>query len=224
MKVLVVDDDPAISGSLRRVLQMEGYEVSVRDTATGCLAEVRAWRPDLILLDIMMPGGMTGLDALRILRKETDLPVILITAYSEDAYKVLGLEYADDYLVKPFSMPEMLGRIRAVMRRARLNSARTAVVEVGDLRIDTETREVTLGGRIIPLTPKEFDILLVLASRPNRVFTRDELSERVWGPNEYVDPRTLAVHIGTLRRKLADDPKRPSRVLTVRGVGFRLGA
>jgi DNA-binding response OmpR family regulator len=224
MKVLVADDDPVITESLRRVLQMEGYEVSVRSSATGCLAEVRAWRPDLILLDIMMPGGMTGLDALRIMRKETDLPVILITGHSEDAYKVLGLEYADDYLVKPFSMPEMLGRIRAVMRRARPNSERVAVVEAGDLRIEPETRQVTLAGQSVPLTPKEFDILLVLASRPNRVFTRDEIAERVWGPDEYVDPRTLAVHIGSLRRKLADDPKSPSRIMTIRGVGFRLAA
>jgi two-component system response regulator MtrA len=224
MKVLVVDDEPVITDPIRTVLQMEGYQVCVRATAAACLVAVRTWRPDLILLDIMMPGGMTGLDALRIIRQETDLPVILITARSEDAYKVLGLEYADDYLVKPFTMPEMLSRIRAVMRRVHPRPAREATIEAGDLRIDLDARLVTLAGRVISLTPKEFDILLTLASRPNRVFTHEELAERAWGPNEYVSPRTLAVHVGAVRRKLGGGAGRPSPILTVRGVGFRFVA
>ena len=132
--------------------------------------------------------GMTGLDALRIIRQETDLPVILITGRSEDAYKVLGLEYADDYLVKPFTMPEMLSRIRAVMRRVHPRPAREATIEAGDLRIDLDARLVTLAGRVISLTPKEFDILLTLASRPNRVFTHEELAERAWGTQRIRQP------------------------------------
>ena len=223
MKVLVVDDDPVVTEAIQSVLRMEGYEVAVRNNGAGCIAEARAWRPDLVLLDIMMPGRMSGLDVLRVLRRDSDLPVILISARAEDSYKVLGLEYADDYLVKPFSMPEMLGRIRAVMRRAapRAPAEPTHLTPAGDLRINTETREVTHGKRQLTLTPLEFALLRVLAARPGRVFPRDELIAQVWGADVYVDPRTLAVHIRALRRKLEDDPARPEHLLTVRGVGFR---
>ncbi len=222
MRVLVVDDEHNITGFLSVSLSREGHEVRVGYSAEEFLRQARAFHPDIILLDIMMPGEMSGLDALRLLRRESDVPVILITAKGEEVDKVLGLEYADDYVVKPFGVPEILARMRAVLRRARPHpEAPAGPIRAGDLLINPETREASFAGRLLPLTLTEYGILSALAAHPGRVFPRDELVERVWGPDVYVDPRTLDVHIRSLRRKLEPDPAEPAHLLTVRGVGFR---
>lgn len=222
-KVLVVDDECNITQVLRAALSREGYDVRLGNDAEEFLRLTRAWRPDIILLDIMMPGEMSGLDALRLLRRESDVPVILVSARDEEADRVLGLEYADDYIVKPFRMPETLARVRAVLRRIRSKPAGKihSPIRAGDLCIDLETREVTCGGRLLQLTLTEFGILSALAAHPSRVLSRDELIASVWGPDVYIDPRTLDVHIRALRRKLERDPAAPEHLITVRGIGYR---
>jgi DNA-binding response OmpR family regulator len=225
-KILVVDDERNITEFLRAALAREGYEVRLGFSAEDFLRQVRAWRPDLVLLDIMMPGEMSGLDALRLLRRDSDVPVILVTAKAEEAEKVLGLEYADDYVTKPFGVPEMLARLRAVLRRARPRTDERAEEPIlaGDLRIDPQTREVLFAGQTLGLTLTEYGLLSTLAAHPGRVFPREELIARVWGQDVYVDPRTLDVHIRSLRRKLEPDPAAPQYLLTVRGVGYRWAA
>ena len=223
MHVLVVDDDSLITEALRDALATEGYIIRTAHDAAGCLSEARTWRPDIILLDIMMPGGMTGLDALRILRRESNVPVILMSARGRDHDKVLGLEYADDYVVKPFSSVEILARVRAVMRRTstRHPEEPAGTIVVGDLTINAQTHEVHRDGRAVSLTPTEFRVLLVLTGRAGRLYTRQELIAGVWGGSTLVDPKALDVHIHGLRHKIEADPSNPAHVVNVRGEGFR---
>lgn len=224
MKVLIVDDDDIITDALQEALERDSMEVRAAHDAEGFLAVARAWNPDMVLLDIEMPGSMTGLDALRMLRRESNVPVLLITGRAGDADKALGLEYADDYMVKPVSIVELRARIRAVLRRTSQQAGEKEerrVLYVGDLMVDLDAHEASFAGRALTLTATEFKILSVLAGSAGRVYPRDELIERVWGPGTYIDPHALDVHIGSLRRKLEPDPSCPAHLQTLRGVGFR---
>ncbi|WP_293951379.1 MtrAB system response regulator MtrA [uncultured Corynebacterium sp.] len=220
-KILVVDDDPAISEMLTIVLSAEGFDtVAVTD---GALAVETAQRehPDLILLDLMLPG-MNGIDICRAIRQESAVPIIMLTAKTDTVDVVLGLESgADDYVNKPFKAKELVARIRARLRRTDDEPAET--LEVGDLSIDVPGHTVKRGDEEISLTPLEFDLLLELARKPQQVFTREELLGKVWGYRHASDTRLVNVHVQRLRAKIEKDPENPQIVLTVRGVGYKTG-
>lgn len=220
-KILVVDDDPAISEMLTIVLSAEGFDtVAVTD---GALAVETASReqPDLILLDLMLPG-MNGIDICRLIRQESSVPIIMLTAKTDTVDVVLGLESgADDYVNKPFKAKELVARIRARLR-ATVDEP-SEILEVGDLSIDVPAHTVKRNGAEISLTPLEFDLLLELARRPQQVFTREELLGKVWGYRHASDTRLVNVHVQRLRAKIEKDPENPQIVLTVRGVGYKTG-
>ena len=220
-KILVVDDDPAISEMLTIVLSAEGFDtVAVTD---GALAVETAEReqPDLILLDLMLPG-MNGIDICRAIRQDSAVPIIMLTAKTDTVDVVLGLESgADDYVNKPFKAKELVARIRARLRRTDDEPAET--LEVGDLTIDVPGHTVKRGDAEISLTPLEFDLLLELARKPQQVFTREELLGKVWGYRHASDTRLVNVHVQRLRAKIEKDPENPQIVLTVRGVGYKTG-
>jgi DNA-binding response OmpR family regulator len=214
-RVLVVEDDPGIAGPLVRGLRRDGYDAHGVDTGRAALAFSPA--PDVVLLDLGLPD-VDGTEICRILRDRSDTAIIVVTARGEEADRVAALdEGADDYLVKPFGLAELLARIRAVLRRTRPPEARTLVH--GPLTVDTRTRKVTVGDAEIALTPKEFDILHCLAGDPGRVVTRQEILERAWDAHWYGPTKVLDVHMAALRRKLGI----PGLVETVYGRGFRLG-
>lgn len=219
--VLVVDDEPMVLEVVSRYLEREGFRV---DTATdgGQAARLLKDRPpDLVVLDLMIPQ-IDGLDLLQEIRRDGDLPVIVLTAKGDEGDRVLGLELgADDYVVKPFSPRELAARVRSVLRRSRspLSDARMVF---GALRIDPATREVAVEGRVVELTAREFDLLAFLASSPRQVFSRGQLLDRVWGSSlEWQDPSTVTVHIGRIRHKIEPDPQEPRWIGTVWGVGYR---
>ncbi|MGE0877963.1 MAG: response regulator [Acidimicrobiia bacterium] len=221
--VLVVDDEPMVREVVTTYLELDGLRVHEAADGESALRAIAAYRPDLVVLDVMLPGT-DGLTVLRHLRAEGDTPVILLTARTDEIDRVLGLELgADDYVVKPFSARELTVRVRNVLRRTMNTTASAADTVVhGDLRIDTRSREVHIAGRTIELTPKEFELLRVLAAEPRRVFSRRQLLEQVWGSApEYQDPATVTVHVGRLRQKIEHDPDEPTRITTVWGVGYR---
>ncbi len=220
-KILVVDDDPAISEMLTIVLESEGFEpVPVMD-GNEAVGAARAQQPDLILLDLMLPG-MNGVDICRAIRLESSVPIIMLTAKTDTVDVVLGLESgADDYITKPFKPKELVARIRARLRRTDTNP--TEILEVGDLTIDVPEHTVKRGEEEIALTPLEFDLLLELARKPRQVHTREELLESVWGYRHASDTRLVNVHVQRLRAKIEKDPENPQIVLTVRGVGYKTG-
>jgi len=221
--VLVVDDEPMVREVVARYLRRDGLRVEEAADGAGALAWLSAHRPDLVVLDIMLPGT-DGLTILRRLRAEGDIPVILLTARTEEADRVLGLELgADDYVVKPFSPRELAARVRTVLRRSGSPAAPSGGPLVyGSLRIDPATREVHVDGRPVALTVKEFDLLHALARSPRTVFSRRQLLAEVWdSAPEYQDPATVTVHVGRLRQKLETDPDEPRWITTARGVGYR---
>ncbi|QPK79688.1 response regulator transcription factor [Corynebacterium lizhenjunii] len=221
-KILVVDDDPAISEMLTIVLEAEGMEpIPVTDGAQA-VPEFEAHQPDLVLLDLMLPG-MNGVDICRAIRRDSAVPIVMLTAKTDTVDVVLGLESgADDYITKPFKPKELVARIRARLRRT--DAAAQEVLEVGDLLIDVPEHTVTrVGGEEISLTPLEFDLLLEMARRPGQVHTREELLESVWGYRHASDTRLVNVHVQRLRAKIEHDPEDPQIVLTVRGVGYKTG-
>lgn len=224
-QILVVDDDALLRRSLAFNLEQAGYTVRTAATAEDALAMAEQTRPDLVLLDIGLPG-MDGLDALRRLR-EGDLPVIFVTARRRELDEVLGLELgADDYVTKPFQLDILLARIKAVLRRsAEVQPAErreTAPLQVGDLLIDPAAHTVTASDRQIDLTPREFDLLMALARQAGHVLSIDELLARVWGAEFEGEPQVVYVHIRWLREKLEADPANPERIVTVRGLGYKL--
>ena len=222
MKVLVVDDEPPIVEAVAYNLQKEGYTVLTAGDAEEAFRLFHAEEPDLIILDIMLPGA-SGLDLCRRLRRDSAVPVILLTARAEETDRVVGLELgADDYVTKPFSMKELMARVRSVLRRATgaLDTARHPIV-VGDLTIDPILHEVRVRDQPVELTRREFALLHFLAAHPRQVFPRDVLLDRVWGPDAFVEERTVDVHIRWIRGKIEDDPAHPRYILTVRGVGYR---
>jgi DNA-binding response OmpR family regulator len=221
-KILVVDDEPTLVATLKYNLEREGYHVvTAGDGETG-LSAARANRPDLILLDLLLPA-MDGLEICRILRREMTTPILMLTAKTDEIDKVVGLELgADDYVTKPFSMRELLARVRALLRRAETSlSGETDVLVAGDLLIDLRRREASRGDRVLALRPKEFDLLVFFLRNRGRAFTRDQLLNQVWGYDFVGETRTVDVHIRWLRQKIENVPGKPSRLITVRGLGYR---
>lgn len=220
-KILVVDDDPAISEMLTIVLESEGFTpVAVTDGALA-ISAAQSEQPDLILLDLMLPG-MNGLDICRAIRSESDVPIVMLTAKTDTVDVVLGLESgADDYITKPFKPKELVARIRARLRRN--EKADSEVLHIGDLVIDIPGHIVRRNGEDLSLTPLEFDLLLEFAKTPRQVLTREELLEKVWGYRHQGDTRLVNVHVQRLRSKIEKDPEHPKIILTVRGVGYKIG-
>jgi DNA-binding response OmpR family regulator len=224
-RILLVDDEQPIQTLLSFTLQRDGYEVVVAADGREALARYEEQPPDLVVLDLMLPR-MDGLEVCKRLRaKGETVPIIMLTAKSEEIDKVLGLELgADDYITKPFSMREFRSRVKAALRRsgmARADSDDERPIDIRGLRIDPGKRTVSRNSDTIPTTYVEFEILAALARSPGRVFTRDMLLARVWGDSSYRDPRTIDVHIRHLREKIEADPKEPEYLFTVRGVGYR---
>ena len=220
-RVLVVDDDPALAEMLTIVLRGEGFETAVVADGTRALPAVRELRPDVVLLDLMLPG-MNGIDVCRAIRSESGVPIVMLTAKSDTVDIVLGLESgADDYVVKPFKPKELVARIRARVRRTEAEPAEQ--LTIGDVEIDVPAHQVTRKGERIALTPLEFDLLVALARKPRQVFTREVLLEQVWGYRHAADTRLVNVHVQRLRSKVEHDPENPEVVLTVRGVGYKAG-
>jgi two-component system alkaline phosphatase synthesis response regulator PhoP len=227
--ILVVDDEPPILDLIASYLRADGFSVHTAQDGPGALAQARAVRPDLIVLDVMLPG-MDGMEVCRRIQQEFDVYVLMLTARAEEIDKIVGLSVgADDYLTKPFSPRELVMRVKAILRRSRALSPRSAAQRVperpalrfDELKIDPDTREVWHDSTQIELTPREFDLLYALAEQPGRVFNRDQLLERVWGHDFAGIDRVVDVHIGLLRRKLEDDPANPTLIQTVRGVGYK---
>lgn len=221
-RVLVVDDDTALAEMIGIVLRTEGFDPSFCADGAGALAAFRESKPDLVLLDLMLPG-MDGIEVCGRIRAESGTPIIMLTAKSDTADVVKGLESgADDYMVKPFNPKELVARIRTRLRPAPESTVET--ISIGDLVIDAAGHEVRRGDERINLTPLEFDLLLTLASKPQQVFTREMLLEQVWGYHYKADTRLVNVHVQRLRAKVEHDPDNPRIVMTVRGVGYRAGA
>jgi DNA-binding response OmpR family regulator len=219
-RILIADDEPDLRAMLTAYLTAEGFETTAAVDGSQALERVRAERPDLIILDVGMPG-IDGLEVLRRVRAESDVPVIMLTARSEEVDRVVGLTVgADDYVTKPFSPRELAARIKAVLRRG-WRSGEEDVLHFRDLTVDVGRREVRLGGEVISLSTLEFDLLAALASAPRRVFTRDQLLQRVWGFDYFGVERVVDVHIASIRRALGDDAADPAIIGTVRGVGYR---
>jgi two-component system, OmpR family, response regulator MtrA len=220
-RVLVVDDDPALAEMLTIVLRGEGFDTAVVGDGTRALPAVRDLRPDVVLLDLMLPG-MNGIDVCRAIRTESGVPIVMLTAKTDTVDIVLGLESgADDYVVKPFKPKELVARIRARVRRTETEPAEQ--LAIGDVTIDVPAHQVMRDGEQIALTPLEFDLLVALARKPRQVFTREVLLEQVWGYRHATDTRLVNVHVQRLRSKVERDPEHPEVVLTVRGVGYKAG-
>jgi two-component system, OmpR family, phosphate regulon response regulator PhoB len=220
--VLVVDDEPIVREVVVRYLKREGYHTLEAGDGERARELVERFSPNLVVLDVMLPGT-DGLTLCRWIRERSDLPVIMLTARGEEADRVVGLELgADDYVTKPFSPRELATRVRTVLRRSSPTASRTERLSFGDLELNAATREVTKAGLPLRLTAKEFDLLWFLAGHPRKVFSRDQLMDRVWGYEAAFDTGTVTVHIRRLREKIEDDPSRPSFLQTVWGVGYRL--
>ncbi len=220
-KVLIVDDDAALAEMLTIVLRNEGFEPVVCPTGDQALALWREHRPELVLLDLMLPGK-DGIDVCRDIRAESGVPIVMLTAKNDTVDVVLGLESgADDYIVKPFKPKELVARIRARLRRT--EEPAPELLEIGDLVIDVAGHTVKRDSTLINLTPLEFDLLVCLARKPWQVFTREVLLEQVWGYRHAADTRLVNVHVQRLRAKVETDPEQPEIVLTVRGVGYKAG-
>lgn len=225
--ILLVDDDALLCRSLAFNLERAGYQVQTAATAEDALSLIRQRAPDLVLLDIGLPG-MDGLDALREVKHLMDIPIIFLTARRREFDEVLGLELgADDYVSKPFDLDVLLAHIKAVLRRSHASSASVtpavpAAVQAGDLQIDPATHLASLRGQPLELSPREFDLLYVLAHKAGQVCSIDELLTTVWGESYAGEPQVVYVHIRWLRKKLEADPQHPQRILTVRGIGYKL--
>jgi two-component system response regulator RegX3 len=223
-RILVVEDEPGLAESIRYSLDVEGFDVLVADTGVAGLDSARVNQPDLVLLDLMLPG-MSGLDVCRQIRASSDVPIIMLTAKDAESDKVAGLELgADDYMTKPFSMRELVARIRAQLRRATKTGALAESNEVlrgGAVELDIDAHEARLNGLPVDLRPKEFELLESLMRRRNRLAARHTLIDEVWGPSYFGDTKTLDVHIKRLRQKLEPDPARPTHIVTVRGLGYK---
>jgi two-component system, OmpR family, response regulator RegX3 len=224
--ILLVEDEESITAPLVEALQREGFDAAVSATASESLAAFERARPDLVLLDVMLPDG-SGFDVCRELRARSRVPIIMLTARGEEADRVAGLELgADDYVVKPFSARELVARVRAVLRRSAEAGERRAegATEVGEVRLDPARRSVRFRGEELELSRKEFDLLRLLIENAGSVVTRERLIDEVWDTNWFGSTKTLDVHVSGLRKKLGDDPNEPRYIHTVRGVGFRFAA
>lgn len=219
-KILVVDDEPKIVHLIRAYLEKSGFRALPAYGGRQALDLFAREQPDLVVLDLMLPD-IDGMDVARSIRKESNAPIIMLTARAEEADRVAGLELgADDYIVKPFNPRELLARVRAVLRRAD-GLAKPSVIEAGDLVIHLHSHEVRLKGEIVPLTPVEFNVLTTLAEQPGRVFSRRHLMEALYNVTYATFERTIDTHIKNLRKKIEVDPKTPKYILTVHGVGYK---
>ncbi|MFO8070818.1 MAG: response regulator transcription factor [Polyangia bacterium] len=223
VSILVVEDDRSLREGLAMNLQLQGYRVITAEDGDEGMQKAFDARPDLIVLDIMLPGW-SGLDILQELRqKAEDVPVLILSARDQTRDKIQGLDLgADDYVTKPFELPELLARVEAMLRRRRAERRSEPAIEVGDVEVDPEGRTVHKSGEEVHLSAREFDLLLLLARSPGRVFTRDVILDRVWGWGFDGTTRTVDNFIMSLRQKLEDDPSRPRHILTVRQVGYKL--
>jgi DNA-binding response OmpR family regulator len=226
-RILVVEDEDSISEPFAEALQRAGFEAVVTRTAAGALELAREAEPDLVMLDLSLPDG-DGRDVCRELRRQSDVPIVMLTARGTEMDRIVGLELgADDYVVKPFSAREVISRIRAVLRRSAPrdpSEADEGPIRVGGLELDQAARVARLDGEELELSRKEFDLLAELMRNAGRVVSREDLMSKVWDVNWFGSTKTLDVHIGWLRRKLGDDPGDPRYIETVRGVGFRFAA
>lgn len=223
-RVLVVEDEPAISESISYALETEGMAVEAAYTFSEALAQVRRRPPSLVLLDVMLPGG-SGLDICREIRTFSDVPIIVLSARDAESDKVAGLELgADDYVTKPFSMRELIARVRSHIRRAARSGQMMETNEVlrgGPVELDVDAHETRVRGTAVTLRPKEFDLLETLMRRKGRLVTRETLLSEVWGSSFYGDSRTLDVHVKRLRHKIEEDYSKPRHLITVRGLGYK---
>ena len=220
-RVLVVDDDAALAEMLGIVLRGEGFDPVFCGDGSSALDAFRSAKPDVVLLDLMLPG-LDGIDVCRAIRAESGTPIVMLTAKSDTIDVVVGLESgADDYIVKPFKPKELVARIRARIRRT--DDIGSQVLSIGDLVIDVNGHTVRRGSEVLALTPLEFDLLACLAKKPGQVFTREALLQEVWGYRHAADTRLVNVHVQRLRAKIERDPEAPEIVLTVRGVGYKAG-
>ncbi|GIW18185.1 response regulator transcription factor [Tepidiforma flava] len=222
-KVLVVEDEESLLFTLAHNLKREGYQVLTAARGDDGLRLAREKHPDLIVLDVMLPG-IDGIQVCRMLRRDSDVPIIMLTALGGEGDRVAGLDTgADDYMAKPFGMRELMARIRALLRRSGPRAAPDlgpSVIVSGDLALDRERREVTRNGRVLRMKPKEFELLLFFAQHPGKVFSREQILDDVWGYDFYGGPRTVDVHVRWLRQKIEDDPANPTRLRTIRGSGY----
>jgi DNA-binding response OmpR family regulator len=224
LTVLVVDDEIALAGVVAGYLERDGFSVLLAHDGPSAVELAEARRPDLIVLDVMLPG-FDGVEVCRRIRQFSDAYIIMLTARDEEVDKIVGLSVgADDYLVKPFSPRELIARVRAMLRRPRSPAVSPAVTTIGDLAIDEESRKVAVAGAPVELTRTEFDLLATMVARPRLAFSRRQLIDSVWGSDWYGDEHLVDVHVGHLRRKLGDDANEPRYVRTVRGVGYGLGS
>ena len=220
--VLIVEDEPSYVDALSIGLVGEGFVVAAASTLADARAQFVAVKPDILLLDVMLPDG-SGVDFCRELRATSSVPIIMVTARSEEVDVILGLEFgASDYVTKPYRLRELIARIRAVLRRSGNEPASDVIMSIGEFRIDTVRRSVVRDGAELELSRKEFDLLALFASRLGQVVTRDECLDEIWWGRDLADTRTLDTHVKRLRQKLEADPGTPLHLLTIRGVGFRL--
>lgn len=220
-RILLVEDDPTVADVVIRYLAREGFDVTAVGDGATALERTAAAAPDLVVLDLMLPG-VDGLEVCRRLRERGSTPIVMLTARGEEEDRIVGLEHgADDYVAKPFSPRELTARVKAVLRRSGTTAPAARAVDLGDLHVDPASREVRVRGETVELTAREFDLLAFLAAHPRTVFRREELLEQVWGWS-YGDASTVTVHVRRLREKIEEDPSSPRRIVTVWGVGYRL--
>lgn len=225
-KILIVEDDRTLLDVLKYNLAKEGFEVATAADGVEAIEAAKSDKPDLILLDVMLPR-IDGFEVLRIVRRYLAVPIMMLTAKAEEIDKVVGLELgADDYMTKPFSMRELVARVRAMLRRMELMKQEmkppdASVVKAGDLELDIDRHQISLRGSMLSLSPKEFDLLAFLVQNRGHVFTRDYLLEKIWGYDYVGDSRTIDVHVRWIRQKLEVDAAHPRCLLTVRGVGYK---
>ena len=225
-KILIVEDDQNLLATLKYNLLKESYDVITAVDGAQAVETARSNKPELIILDVMLPK-LSGFEVCRILRKETTVPILMLTAKTEEVDKIVGLEIgADDYMTKPFSMRELMARVRAMLRRADTSKLKPAseqkYLRVGDLEIDIGRHQASYIGAPLDLTPKEYDLLVFLTRNKGLVFSREQLLDKVWGYDYAGDTRTVDVHIRWLRQKIESDPAHPRNLLTVRGAGYKL--
>ena len=220
MTILIIDDEPAITETLEAKFRREGFITFTAESAEDGMRLFKKIKPDIVILDIMLPNR-SGHDFCRAVRKENQTPIIFVSARASEEDRIAGLEMgADDYVVKPFNMSELVARVRAILRRA-TNEAAPELIERGNLKIDPRTHEAFIDGKLTTFSPKEFALLLFLAKNAGQVFTRETLLDRVWGKDAYVTSRTVDVHIRWLRMRLEKDQNAPERIITIRGIGYK---
>jgi two-component system, OmpR family, response regulator len=224
-KVLIIEDDPNLLEAVKYNLRKEGYDVVTAGDGELALEVARRENPDILILDIMLPK-LNGFEVCRILRKETTVPILMLTAKADETDKIVGLEIgADDYMTKPFSMRELMARVRAMLRRSKIAGTPTtdsSLMKIGNIEIDTARHHAAVSGASLELSPKEFDLLAFLAANKGFVFSREQLLEKVWGYDFAGDTRTVDVHIRWLRQKIEIDASQPHYLVTVRGTGYKL--